>query len=83
MVAKVDDPLVKREQFATDLRKALKQEKLSKKRYPQGQLQEKEPEAPEFEMKEEVPELLGQDDDGFYDAQETETWAVGQYLDDD
>ena len=34
MVAKVDDPLGKREQFATDIRKALKQEKLSKKRYP-------------------------------------------------
>ncbi len=37
MVAKVDDPLLKREQFATDLRKTLKQEKLSKRRYPQGQ----------------------------------------------
>ena len=82
MVAKVDDPLLKREQFATDLRKTLKQEKLSKKRYPQGQLQEKEPEAPEFAMNKEALELPGQDDDdGFYDAQETEPLAVAEYLD--
>ena len=33
-------------------------------------------------MNEEVPELLGQDDDGFYDAQETEARAVADYLDD-
>ena len=53
MAAKVDDPLMKREQFATDLRKTLKQEKLSKKRYPEGQLQEEEPGAPELELQEE------------------------------
>ena len=83
MVAKSDDPLLKREQFATFLRKAMKQEKLSKKRYPEGKAQEKEPEAPVFDMNEGVPELLGQDnDDGFYDAQETEPRAVPEYLDD-
>jgi hypothetical protein len=32
MVAKSDDPLLKREQFATDLRKTLKKDKISKKR---------------------------------------------------
>ena len=33
-------------------------------------------------MNEEVPEFLGQDDDdGFYDAQETEPLAVAEYLD--
>jgi hypothetical protein len=53
MTAKVDDPMMKREQFATDLRKTLKQEKLSKKRHPQGQFQELEPGAPELEMQEE------------------------------
>ncbi len=52
MAAKVDDPLMKREQFANDLRKTLKQEKLSKKRYPEGQFQEEEPVAPEPEMQE-------------------------------
>ena len=75
MTAKVNDPMMKREQFATDLRKTLKKDKLSKKRYPQGQIQEKEPE---------ILELLGQDDDdGFYDAQGTEARAVADYLDDD
>ena len=35
-------------------------------------------------MNEVVPELLGQeDDDGFFDAQETEPRAVADYLDDD
>ena len=35
-------------------------------------------------MNEGGPELLGQDnDDGFYDAQETEPRAVADYLDDD
>ena len=34
MMAKVDDPMLKREQFATDLRKTLKNDKISKKRYP-------------------------------------------------
>ena len=34
-------------------------------------------------MNEEVPELLGQDnDDGFFNAQETEPRAVAEYLDD-
>ena len=33
-------------------------------------------------MNEVVPELLGQeDDDGFFDAQETEPRAVAEYLD--
>ena len=77
MVAKSDDPLLKREQFANFIRKTLKQEKLSKKRYPEGKAQEKEPEAPVFDVNEGVPELQGQDnDDGFYDAQETEPRAV-------
>jgi hypothetical protein len=82
MVAKSDDPLLKREQFAAFIRKTLKQEKLSKRRYPEGKTQEKEPEAPEFDMNEGVPELLGQDnDDGFYDAQETEPLTAAEYLD--
>ena len=63
MVAKSDDPLLKREQFANFIRKTLKQEKLSKKRYPEGKAQEKEPEAPKFAVNEVVPELMGQDDD--------------------
>ena len=82
MVAKSDDPLLKREQFAAFIRKTLKQEKLSKRRYPEGKTQEKEPEAPEFDMNEGVPEPLGQDnDDGFYDAQETEPLTAAEYLD--
>ena len=34
MAAKVDDPVLKREQMALDLRKSKKQELLSKRRYP-------------------------------------------------
>ena len=34
MAAKVDDPVLRTEQMALDLRKSKKQELLSKKRYP-------------------------------------------------
>ena len=34
MAAKVDDPILRREEMALDLRKTKKQELLSKKRYP-------------------------------------------------
>ena len=34
MAAKVDDPVLRREQMALDLRKSKKQELLSKRRYP-------------------------------------------------
>ena len=35
MTAKVDDPALRREQMAVDLRKSKRQELISKKRYPQ------------------------------------------------
>ena len=39
--------------MALDFRKAWKKDMLSKKRYPNGQFQEKEPGAPGLEMQEE------------------------------
>ena len=54
MTAKVEDPMLKREQFALDVRKSNKQQaKITKKRNQHGQFQESEPGFPELEMFEE------------------------------
>ena len=61
MAAKVDDPLMKREQFATDLRKTRRNEIISKKRYPNGQFQEQEPGAPQRGLEPELEMLEEQE----------------------
>ena len=53
LTAKVEDPMLKREQFALDVRKSNKQAKITKKRNQHGQFQEIEPGFPELEMLEE------------------------------
>ena len=74
--AKVEDPMMKREQFAIEARKSKKKELLSKKRYPPQDMQaQSRAYAPEESY------FLGEDDGYFADGAEAQdAFTVDQYL---
>ena len=76
MTAKVDDPTLRREQMAIDLRKSKKKELLTKKRYPGLNQDQSFIQAPEEFF--EFPEGAEEQDFGLDEVQET--FTVSQYM---
>ena len=73
--AKVEDPMMKREQFAIEARKSKKKELLSKKRYPPQEMQD------QSILYAEESYFLGEDDGYYADGAEAQdVFTVDQYL---